>query len=211
MDIIFILSFILILLAIVFWILKILLKDSISNQLNKLDKNEYIKINDNIIISIYGIFLINEYKQKDLKNDNYINIVYRENKKLNRKIKKYLSEYSEIIFHQIIVNNTENVIKNNNQVILVIKLNELFMNIITKKDRIIFTYNQIYEIKNRIKKINKIISQKNICPYCGGKLIKKKIGSDLIIYTGTNDLFICSNSPKCKYSRTYNRIDNPYE
>lgn len=211
MDIIFIIFICLIFSAIVFWFLKPLLKESVSNQLIKLDKNEYIKINDNIIISIYGIFLINEYKQSNLKNDNYISIVYRKNKRFIRNIKKHLSEYSEIIFHQIIINNTEDVIKNNNPVIVVIKLNELFMNIMRKRDNKIFTFNQIHEIKNKIKKINKIISQKNICPYCRGKIIKKNIGSDLIIYTGTNDLYICSNSPKCKYSRTYNRIDNPYE
>jgi len=200
MEILIISFLILLFFLIIFWLLKILLKESISDQLIKLNKNEYIKINNNLIISIYGIFLIDE-------NNKIINKKY---KYFIRKIKKYLSEYSEIIFHQIIINDTKNIIINNNPSVTVIKLNELFMNIMSKRDKVYFTYNQIYEIANKLKKRKKT-SQKNICPYCGGKIIKTKIGSDLILYTGTNDLYICSNSPKCKYSRTYNRIDNPFE
>ena len=181
--------------------------------------NNKITITDYIIVSIYGIFVIEakEYKGKITgdrygkywdridKKDSYINPINQNNVII--KILSNLLNIEETKFINIvcILNDNKKIdIKNDGEIID----KELVIDkILSYKEKIIDNPDELYMIvsKNNVvneqirKKYYKILKNmkddfgKYVCPRCGNRLIKKN--SLLGAY------FVCLNYPKCKYKR----------
>ncbi|MDD2477000.1 MAG: NERD domain-containing protein [Dysgonamonadaceae bacterium] len=214
----------------------------ISRQLNKLHANEYKTLNkkrvkspigssqiDYIVISIYGIFII-ESKNYAGQIDGEENSKYWTYTKFKKKIKfknpiknnqehidalkVALSDYTQIIYHPIVVFTSNAKINSITSSTPVIYSNQLFLTIMAKRETPNLNIEQVNNITAKInegiisekKKIRAFKDQKSIraqkrkdksliCPRCG---------NDLIVKEGPYGKFYgCSNYPKCRCTVTY--------
>lgn len=205
----------------------------VKNELKKLPKDKYLVLNDimipnnnstsqidHIVVSKYGIFVIetkqyngyivgNEYDKMWKQNNKfYINNPIHQNYGHIKALENLL-KLDENTFIQIIcIPSTAKInITSKNHVL---KLFELNKTILSYRETILDNFQDVYKKLNDINIIDmnkrsehikyvkdlkrqKDIKQDNICPKCGGKLIKR---------TGKYGEFLgCSNYPKCKFTK----------
>lgn len=207
----------------------------VKQELKKLPKNKYLILNDimikdnnsthqidHIVVSEYGIFVIetkqwngyitgNEYDKKWRQNNKYyINNPIHQNYGHVKALENLLHLDNNKFIPIICIPSTAKIkIKSKSHVLRLYELNET---ILSYKVPILDNYNELYKIINdlnivekekrneHIKKVKKIkkekeINQKNICPKCGGNLVKRN---------GKYGEFIgCSNYPRCNFTRKY--------
>ncbi|MCL2411849.1 MAG: NERD domain-containing protein, partial [Treponema sp.] len=213
MNVILILSVVVFLFLFGIWMIKLALKETILTQLQRLKKNEFIVVNKNVVISIYGIFIIitadytgkiygnenSQYWDQNLngKNTQFRNPIKQE--KNIKRIKKNLSDYPNDIYKTIIVfpNNAD--LRNITSVIPVIHVKNLFKTIMEIKKEDILTIEQVNDIAKNLK--NNFQKKADMdCPYCSGRIYLKEQGSPYS-WLARSDLYACTNNPKCKYYR----------
>lgn len=172
---------------------------------------------DHIVISAYGIFVIetkqyngyivgSEYDKKWKQNNKYyINNPIHQNyghvKALENVLHLDITKFIPII---CIPSTAKLRIKSNSYVLRLYELNKTIQ---SYKDIVLDNYNEIYKILSNLniidkeKRINHIkyikniknISQDNICPKCGGKLVKR--------HGKYGEFMGCSNYPKCSFTK----------
>lgn len=214
----------------------------IARQLNKLQVNEYKVLNkirikspigssqiDYIVISIYGIFIIESKKYRGRINGDD-NSTYWTYTKLKKKIKfknpiknnwkhidalkDILSDYAQIIYHPIVVFTSSAKINSITSSTPVIYSNQLFLSIMAKRETPNLNIEQVNDITAKLnegiisdkKKILAFKDQKNIRAQKrkDNSLICPRCGSDLIVKEGPyGKIYGCSNYPKCKSTVTY--------
>lgn len=173
---------------------------------------------DHIVISAFGIFVIetkqyngyivgNEYDKKWKQNNKYyINNPIHQNYGHVKALENVLCLDNNKFIPIICVPSTAKLKVKSNSYVL--RLYELNKTILSYKEKILDNYNEIYKIIDNLNivekekrnehikyakeiKNSKEINQKNICPRCGGNLIKRN---------GKYGEFIgCSNYPKCNF------------
>lgn len=208
----------------------------VKKELAKLPKDQYFIINDfmirvnqithqidHIVISLYGIFVIetkqyngyivgNEYAKKWKQNKkHYINNPIHQNyghiKALEELLKIPENKFISIV---CIPSNAKLKIRSKSHVLKLYELNQI---ILSYQDVIIDHYKTIYdtllkeniidksERKTHVQYVQKIKNDKDAntvrhCPQCGGTLV---------VRNGKNGEFLgCSNYPKCKYTENKN-------
>lgn len=207
-------------------------------ELTKLSKKDYLVLNnvmlkqneithqiDHIVISKFGIFVIetknykglitgNEYQDKWIQHlakkkyffHNPIHQNYGHIETLRKVLNLQQNQFISII---CFLNKTNIQIKSKIPVIHIDNLKNVILSYNTQ-----LIENDIYEIKNKLKKQNiidkterknhvekikttikqnKVKEKNNVCPKCGGKLVERK--------SRYGKFFGCSNYPICKYTK----------
>lgn len=205
----------------------------VRNELKKLPKDKYQIINDlminvnnvshqidHIVISCYGIFVIetkqyngyivgNEYDKKWKQNNKYyINNPIHQNYGHLKALEEILKLPEDKFIPIVCIPNTAKIKVTSNS--LVLRLYELTSKILEFKNEQIDTpkdiYNKLFEMNitdpdprkqhnkyaSRVKK-EKETNAINMCPKCGGDLVERN---------GKYGTFIgCSNYPKCRFTQ----------
>ncbi len=175
---------------------------------------------DHIVVSEYGIFVIetkqyngyivgNEYDKKWKQNNKYyINNPIHQNYGHVKALENLLCIDNNKFIPIICIPSTARLkVKSNSYVLRIYELNKI---ILSYKEIILDNYKEIYEKistlnvedkrerENHIKYVKtikkiKFSNKENICPKCGGKIIKRngKYGK----------FYGCSNFPKCKFTK----------
>ena len=203
----------------------------VKNQIKKLPKDKYLIINDlliivneishqidHVVVSPYGIFVIetkqyngyntgNEYDKKWKQNNKYyINNPIHQNYGHVKALEELLNINNDKFIPIVCIPSRAKVkVKSKSHVLRYYNLNST---ILSYKEEIVENYNEIYNKLQAANVINKELRKEHIkyakqvknekdyesinkCPKCGGKLIKKH---------GKYGEFIgCSNYPRCKY------------
>ena len=194
-------------------LIKILLNKTgnkiILKQLKKLNKSEFLIFNDRILISIYGIFVIETNTHSGLirgneKSKYWIQILYKKKTRFKNPIfqnmiiihalREILLNYPKIVYRALIVFKNNVILNVITSSVSVICVKDLFNTIMEKKMERIITIDQMHDILNILKKIS---NQKNakkamdVCPNCGARLTSR---------AGLwGPVSCCSNYPKCSY------------
>lgn len=175
---------------------------------------------DHIVVSKFGIFVIetkqyngyivgSEYDKKWKQNNKfYINNPIHQNYGHVKALENLLHLDSNKFISIICIPSTTKLkVKSKSYVLRIYELNNI---ILSHKEKILDNYNEIYKIiensnivekekrKEHIKYANeiknsKVMNDKNTCPQCGGKLVKRN---------GKYGEFIgCSNYHKCNFTK----------
>jgi hypothetical protein len=216
----------------------------VAKYLNKLPENEYTIFNnvylkirdssvqiDHIIVSIYGIFVIEtkNYSGWIFGSENqtyWTQVIFKNKTKFRNPIKqnishvnslKYLfNNYTNLKYYSIIVFTGSAELKSINSQTPVIYENELYQYIIHNKDEQILNNEQMNNIVSKINEniildkdidkihinnINKKISEKE---HKINSLIYPECNGALVIRNGSYGKFYgCTNYPKCKFTLNY--------
>jgi hypothetical protein len=216
----------------------------VSKKLNKLRKKEYKVFNDvlleasrgytqidHIVISIYGIFVI-ETKTYDgwihgnEKSEFWTQTIYDKKTKFRNPIKQnwshiyalkeVLSDFKNVKYHPIVVFAGSAELKNIESTMPVIYANQLYK-FLTDKSR--NPYLSIEQVENVADGLSKIIRQerkakrkhiRQVKHHVKEQKLKRKLlicprcNGNLVLRDGRYGKFYsCSNYPKCKYSQNY--------
>lgn len=204
----------------------------VKKELNKLPKEKYLILNDimlqvdsktyqidHIVVSEYGIFVIetkqwngyivgNEYDAKWKQNKRYITNPIRQNYGHVKALESLLSLDSDKFIPIVCIPSRAKVrVKAKSYVLRIYELNKAILSYNEKK---LDDYKDIYITieqanitekearKNHIKYAQEVKdSKKNTCPKCGGELVKRN---------GKHGDFLgCSNYPNCKFTQKYTK------
>lgn len=195
------------------------------------NSNGYTSQIDHIVISEYGIFVIETKNYKgwifgNEKSDNWTQVIYNEKHYFRNPIKQnyshicalknILSDFPKIEYYPIIVfskNATLKRIESSIPVIYSNQLNNIIKNYTCKKCLTIYEINAIklklessevtnsFAKKEHVKNIRKVVVEKE---YKKRNLICPRCNGELILRNGKNGKFYgCSNFPKCRFTMSY--------
>lgn len=220
----------------------------ISHELNLLDKDNYLILNDvllknnnhysqidHIIVSNYGIFVIETKNISGYifgnKNDNkweiklgkylyYIQNPMTQNYSHIKTLQELLGLKKDFFIPIVCIANNKEINTDCKNVVPIYKLISLILSynhhILTDKEKIYEYIRNNNIIDENIRRIhinnireNKIKYNPSICPKCGGELLKRVAKKSKYTFIG------CSNYPRCKYTRKLNSVvvdeNNKYE
>jgi hypothetical protein len=216
----------------------------VARQLNKLQDDEYIVFNDiliksdrgssqidHIVISIYGIFVIEtkNYKGWIHGNENseyWTQSIYKDKEVFRNPIrqnwahiyslKEVLSDFKKVTYHPIVVFAGSAELKNIVSKIPVIYANQLFQIIMGKRGNPILTIEQVKNIAHKLNEVNikdKTIKKEHIHQVQNHAYERKqkekslfcpRCGGNLVVREGPYGKFYgCSNYPQCRYKINY--------
>ena len=211
----------------------------IVEELNYLDKTQYLVLNDvllennnyysqidHIIVSDYGIFVIetknitgyisgeqydNKWEVKLGKYIYYMQNPMTQNYSHIKALQELLGLKKELFIPIVCISNNKEINTNCNNVVPIYKLIRLILSyndcILNDKEKI-YEYikeNNITDENIRQLHIDRIKESKKkydptICPKCGGELLKRKAKKRRYTFIG------CSNYPRCRYTRKLNSV-----
>ena len=195
------------------------------------NSNGYTSQIDHIVISEYGIFVIETKNYKgwifgNEKSDNWTQVIYNEKYYFRNPIKQnyshicalknVLAEFPKIEYYPIIVfskNATLKRIESSKPVIYDYQLNNTIKKFSNRKCLSLYELNEIKlkletcEVsvnsskKEHVKNIRKVVVEKE---YKKRNLICPRCNGELILRNGKNGKFYgCSNFPKCRFTMSY--------